>query len=441
MKNEFMTFPSFRQEEASVREEFLDAITPGNLRRVCWLIAIYFPISLWFLIENLFVLRVTELVAWSIFDLVLAVVFFCLAFFGNKRPGLWKSKRWIVRLYYSYCLISMTGYYFSVVPRFGDNGAFILGVLMASLIFRLPPREFLPLLLINQGVFITGVLGLGKSSDFTLAAFIFGLDALVLGLLGAWTLFSNDWRNFQQKRALERAIQELHKQAEEQNELMAITAHNLASPLDSLQMLFGLLLEAPAWNREPYRSILESSRQSISPMQALVTRLLDAHAAENPQAVPLLQSIDIQSCIDRALAVVKPAADAKNIRLICAHSLSPAAVTGVPVLNEQVLENLLFNAVKFSLPGTIVEVRGEVHEDYILIDVLDEGPGIRAEDRERLFRKFYKTSNKPTREEPSFGIGLFIVSNLMEMQKGSVTYLPRELQGSIFRLKFESAAQ
>lgn len=439
MKNESLIFSSFAQAEAATRREFLESITPGNLRRMCWFIAIYFPISLGMLIENLLVLRMGDLILWSIFDLALAVAFFCLAFFGNRHPGLWKPKQWVVRLYYTYCLISMTGYYFSIVPRFGDNPAFVLGVLMASLIFRLPPREFLPLLLVNQAVYIYGVLQLDRSSDYLLSAIVFGCDALFLGVLGAWTLFRSDWRNFQQQRALERANLELRQQAEEQNELMVITAHDLAGPLGSMQMLFDLVLQSPEWNKEPYRHVLKTSHESINPMQALISRLLEAHAAENPGQDSSLHPLDIQPCIDRALASVKSAANAKSIRLIYQEARPIPKVTGDPVLAQRALENLIFNAIKFSPPSSAVELAIHREANKLLIDVADEGPGVAAHDRDHLFRKFYKTSNKPTHGESSFGIGLFIVSKLMANQKGAATYHPRKPRGSIFRLTFEQA--
>ncbi len=430
----------FRKADRALREAFLEEIAAGNLLRMCWVIAFYFPISLWVFLSFLQEPDMESIFGWALFDLLLAGVFFSCAFLWRRRPGLRVARRWLVRAYCVYCLVSMTGYYFSLVERFGDNASFVLGVLLVAVLFRLPPVEFILLLLANQAVFVGGVLLLHRGGDFQASALIFGLDALVLGLLAAWTLFGNDWRAFQQKRTLERMNRELRQQAQEQDELMAITAHDLASPLDSVTMLLGVLLETPRWKAKADYPALEGCRQTLVSMQALVGSLLEAHSAEREGPACGLVAIDARVCIAAALGRVAPTAKSKGISLSCELPAALPPVLGDPASLEQALENLLYNGVKFSQPGTNVEVRALESGEQVFVEVLDEGPGIAEEDRANLFRKFFKTRNRPTHGERSFGIGLLVVRQLMEKQEGAVAHLPRTPGGSIFRLVLGKAA-
>ena len=101
-------------------------------------------------------------------------------------------------------------------------------------------------------------------------------------------------------------------------------------------------------------------------------------------------------------------------------------------LLRQVLGNLVSNAIKFSPPGTETSVWTEPNGDFVRICVADGGPGIPPEERRNLFQMFSKLSTRPTAGESSTGLGLWIVKELMQLQKGRVGFDQPETGGSLF---------
>jgi signal transduction histidine kinase len=101
---------------------------------------------------------------------------------------------------------------------------------------------------------------------------------------------------------------------------------------------------------------------------------------------------------------------------------------------DQILDNLLSNAAKFSPAGSTITLALLAVGASWQFEVRDEGPGIPEMERSALFRKFHRGTNRPTGGEASAGMGLFIVKSLVESLGGSVAYLPRSPGGAIFRV-------
>jgi signal transduction histidine kinase len=88
---------------------------------------------------------------------------------------------------------------------------------------------------------------------------------------------------------------------------------------------------------------------------------------------------------------------------------------------EEVVDNLVSNAIKFSLPGTTVKVRVVAEPDFFRIEVEDQGIGMSKEDMQNAFQRGMRLSARPTADEPSSGLGLWIVKRLVEAHEGTVT--------------------
>jgi two-component system sensor histidine kinase/response regulator len=114
---------------------------------------------------------------------------------------------------------------------------------------------------------------------------------------------------------------------------------------------------------------------------------------------------------------------------------TPVFVTGDPGAIEQVLENVVSNAVKFSPAGTTVLVSVQPDGGTGVVDVEDQGPGISSADRERLFAKFSRLSARPTGGESSTGLGLSIVKTLTEAMGGEVSLESPPGRGARFRVR------
>ena len=99
---------------------------------------------------------------------------------------------------------------------------------------------------------------------------------------------------------------------------------------------------------------------------------------------------------------------------------------------EQVLANLISNAVKFSAPRDTVEVAALLKPDAVRIEVRDRGPGISEEFRERIFQRFSQADTSDTRAKGGSGLGLSITKSIVEKMQGQIGFESREGRGTVF---------
>ena len=126
-------------------------------------------------------------------------------------------------------------------------------------------------------------------------------------------------------------------------------------------------------------------------------------------------SFRIAALLEESLRLTRPAAAARNIQISCTASgaeLPPVA--GSPHVVQQIVLNLLSNAVKFSAPGTVIEVAARGSGDTVRLQVADSGPGVREEDRERIFERFERLQP----EAEGMGLGLAISRRYAEEMNG-----------------------
>ena len=106
---------------------------------------------------------------------------------------------------------------------------------------------------------------------------------------------------------------------------------------------------------------------------------------------------------------------------------------------KQILDNLISNALKYSPPESQVKITVDTHQDDLLIEVSDQGPGIPHRDQERIFKRFERAGNPDRPREHSIGLGLWIVSLLAPLIHGQVDIVHSSNQGSTFRLTLKEA--
>ncbi len=246
---------------------------------------------------------------------------------------------------------------------------------------------------------------------------------------------------FFKERTIVRQVRELETANAEMNDLMAITAHNLGSPLQGLSNLLELvrLRAAQGLDRDQIHAALDAASQSCAEMIALVRRLLDAHAAEHAGETAEVEEADLVPCFLAAAKRAGPLAGAKGISLALRLPARPLPGRAQPELLGEVLDNLLSNAAKYSPGGTTVTLALYRKDGACRGEVRDEGPGIVEEERPRLFAKFSHGQNKPTGGETSTGLGLFIVQKLMEGMGGRTGYEPGTPGGSVFWVEIPEA--
>ena len=212
---------------------------------------------------------------------------------------------------------------------------------------------------------------------------------------------------------LKQARDRLRQLAEDKDELLAILAHDLKNYLGGMHVTAGLLCRQLAHlNDERMVQLAENIFRTSGQSLAFVKEFL-ANAAADHGFVFSRAAIDLAETAAATARQYEAAAQQKKITI---HMDAPpeavVALADHTALN-QVLDNLVSNAVKFSPPKkrVFLSVRpGQRHAECV---VRDEGPGFNAEDKERMFRRYGRLSARPTGGEPSTGLGLSIVRKLV----------------------------
>lgn len=219
---------------------------------------------------------------------------------------------------------------------------------------------------------------------------------------------------------LKMARDQLRQLAEDKDELMGILAHDLKNYLGGMNVSAGLLYRQLCKSSDERvvqlaENIFRTSGQSL----AFVKEFL-ANAAADHGFTFSPTAINLTDAVTATARQYEEAAQQKKIEL---HVESPAetviALADSTAL-DQVLDNLVSNAVKFSPSGKQIFLSAHLASEHAECQVRDEGPGFSAEDKKRMFRRYGRLSAKPTGGEPSTGLGLSIVQKLVQGMRGEL---------------------
>ena len=251
-------------------------------------------------------------------------------------------------------------------------------------------------------------------------------------LLEELTQLNNELAALQ--RELAKKNVELERLNQLKNQFLGIAAHDLRSPLGVIQ-IYSQFLEAelsPAVSEE-HAQFIATIRHTSESLLRLVENLLDVSQIEAGKLELHRQPLDLRALVEQNLALNRVLAAKKQIPLTLdapdSHSLTLEA--DGPKL-EQVLNNLIGNALKFSPPSAGVEVRLVREDDRAVVSVRDQGPGIPAEEVGKLFRFFQKTSVRSAGGERSSGLGLAIARKIVEGHGGAIWVETEPGRGSTF---------
>ncbi len=245
------------------------------------------------------------------------------------------------------------------------------------------------------------------------------------------TRLNNELVNLQ--RELMGKNRELERLNQVKNELLGMAAHDLRNPLAIINLYSAYLLEEldPALPADQAALVAEIQTASEF-MVALVDDLLDLSTIESGKLQLERTPVDLAALVQQNVRRNQVLANRKAIRLDLTVGSELPLVTLDTIKIEQVLNNLIGNAVKYSPAASVVGVHVARTGDAVAISVADSGPGIRAEDRDRLFRPFTRLSARPTDGEKSSGLGLAICRRIVEGHGGTLGLTSTDGSGSTF---------
>lgn len=233
---------------------------------------------------------------------------------------------------------------------------------------------------------------------------------------------------------LKLARERLREMNDEKNEFMGIAAHDLRNPLSAIKGYAEMVVEdARALNQPALETTGRRIGEITSRMAEMVQNLLDANRVERGELQLNILSTEMSELVRGVVETQRPRAQAKQQQLLLETAAAPVHGLVDPAIMIQVLENLVSNAVKYSLPGKSIYVRlRNENGAAVRCEVRDEGPGLSADDQKRLFGKFARLSAKPTGGEHSTGLGLSIVKRMVEAMRGQVWCESEPGQGATF---------
>jgi two-component system, sensor histidine kinase and response regulator len=234
-------------------------------------------------------------------------------------------------------------------------------------------------------------------------------------------------------------ISSLESANEIKSRMMRIASHDLKNPLNNMRMISAIIREN---SRDELRvmKMLSMLESSIDSMFRVVGDFLDIRIITSGDIPVSLQVIDTAALLRLILNQYAIAAYNKNIELRI-EGEQPQIVGDMHRL-QQAIANLVSNAIKYSPLHTVVTIQGKINDSHWHLNILDQGPGIPLDEQPFLFKPFSKDniSTKPTAGEDSTGLGLWIVSEMIRLQYGSVGYNTHPQGGSCFWIEVPLAA-
>ena len=248
---------------------------------------------------------------------------------------------------------------------------------------------------------------------------------------------NNELANAQ--RELTRQKSELERINEEKNRFVGMAAHDLRNPLSVILNYAQLVLQdeitITAESAELLREIAGSSRFMLH----IIDDLLDVSTIEAGKVELRLAELDPVQTVERNLTRNRLLAERKNIRIELTIDGPVPPIRTDPGKLDQILNNLVMNAIKYSDPGTVVAVGVTAKGDKLSIAVCDRGRGIPAAELTTIFKPFARLSATGTAGERSTGLGLTIVHRLAEVLRGRIRVESEVGKGSTITLELPLA--
>jgi len=271
-------------------------------------------------------------------------------------------------------------------------------------------------------------------------------DALgrVIGVSNITRDITEQKRAERRERETLRQAQEAQRQAEEANiakdNFLATISHELRTPITAI-LGWSRILMSGQISPERQRKAVETIDRNARSQAQLIEDLLDISRIVSGRLRVEFKPVDLPAVISAAVEAVRPAAEAKQIRIQTVLSSGAGPILGDSERLQQVMWNLLSNAIKFTPKDGSIQIQLQRVESQVELQVNDTGAGIKREFLPHLFERFTQADNSITRSSGGLGMGLAIVKSLVEIHGGLVSATSGgEGKGSTFVVKFPISA-
>ncbi|RMO67547.1 heavy metal sensor histidine kinase [Pseudomonas syringae group genomosp. 3] len=209
-------------------------------------------------------------------------------------------------------------------------------------------------------------------------------------------------------------------------------AHELRSPMNNLMGKAQVTLSRPRPSEE-YKQALESCTEELERMSRMISQMLFLASVSQPAAPLPLEVIDLGEEAEKVAELFSSSAEDRDITL---QVHGAAKVSGDKLMIQRAISNLLSNAIRHGLAGSVITITLDTHEDEVWLAVRNAGDGIDADHLPRLFDRFYRVHVSRARQQGGTGLGLAIVRSIMSLHEGQVTVQSEPGQFTTFKLIF-----
>lgn len=230
------------------------------------------------------------------------------------------------------------------------------------------------------------------------------------------------------------AIRRTQLLSKQQHNFMLSITHELKSPIAAVKLNLETMLRRKL-SDEQQSTLMQRSVKETNRLNDLCNNLLLASQLDSVQFDPAHERINLS-------AIVKETTEQyieRNSHAFLLNIEQEAFVYGDKVLWKLVVSNLIENACKYSPADGLITVKLNRNEEDWVLQVTDQGPGISDEEKQKIFKKFYRIGSEESRHTKGTGLGLYIVSQIVDKHKGAIVVQDNAPKGSVFEVTVQSA--
>ncbi len=237
--------------------------------------------------------------------------------------------------------------------------------------------------------------------------------------------YRNEKYNLELNKLYESELQEITKilqtKEKQRSDFVGNIVHDLKNPVGNIKQLIEYLINGGELSEEDKNDFMKLIQESADTSLALITKLLDNTAIAQAQTIiPKSVSYDIVEEINDVIKFYTIQTINKTLTIKLKYDLEETKIFLDKEILRHILDNLISNAIKFSPKGKSIFINLSKENNFLKIEVKDEGPGFSTEDKEKLFKQYSKLSARPTAGEHSSGLGLSIVKKLIDALHGTI---------------------
>lgn len=241
-----------------------------------------------------------------------------------------------------------------------------------------------------------------------------------------------------QKDELQNSNKILQQNAIAKDRIMSLLAHDLRTPLSSIQSLNQLIVNAGEANPKQLKFIDTSNKIALDGLE-LISDILDIYKLDNMDDFDI-ELINISALLNNSIQKSTPNALVKNQVIKASFDSNMEFLTNREML-QSVVDNLISNAIKYSDKNKSVKIDASIINNNLTISITDEGEGFSLEEQKTIFNRFNSFSRSKITTETSTGLGLFLVKGFVEKLNGTITVNSLKNEGTTFTLVFQSTNQ